>query len=239
MKKKILGVFLSLSMALFMTPIPASAEGNHAEIEEDGSEETSSEQEHGMGIIPDPENYDSPVKRRSNEKGLIRSGALPSSYDARTEGLVTSVKNQGSFGTCWAFSSNAALESSFIKQGLADDSIDLSELHTIYFTYSENIDDKGYISGDRNYICADDTGTPSTDFNLMARVGGSLSTVGWQMANGAIPFEENGDSYLSAVKNSNYSIDASQCFSKNYRVNGVYRCNFDENNRRHSERKRT
>jgi C1A family cysteine protease/PKD repeat protein len=36
---------------------------------------------------------------------------LPAAYDLRKEGKITQVKNQGSLGTCWAFSSMASLES--------------------------------------------------------------------------------------------------------------------------------
>lgn len=68
---------------------------------------------------------------------------LPSSYDAKDEGLVTSPKNQYSFGTCWAFAVAAAAESSLIKSGLADQNIDLSEYQLAYFTYSKAKDPLG------------------------------------------------------------------------------------------------
>ena len=63
---------------------------------------------------------------------------LPSSYDLRTLGQVTSVKSQGSGGNCWAFSSLGALESCILKAtGL---NLDLSEenmknLMSLYSTY--------------------------------------------------------------------------------------------------------
>ncbi|MGK7921220.1 MAG: lectin like domain-containing protein [Trichodesmium sp.] len=41
---------------------------------------------------------------------------LPSSYDLRTEGDVTPVKNQGGCGSCWAFATYASLESSILKE---------------------------------------------------------------------------------------------------------------------------
>ena len=42
-------------------------------------------------------------------------GVLPSSYDLRDLGLVTSVKNQSPGGDCWAFAIYAALESYLLK----------------------------------------------------------------------------------------------------------------------------
>ena len=41
---------------------------------------------------------------------------LPAAYDARDEGIVTSPKNQGSCGSCWAFASVGAMESHMLKQ---------------------------------------------------------------------------------------------------------------------------
>ncbi|MFR5602298.1 MAG: lectin like domain-containing protein [Lachnospiraceae bacterium] len=50
---------------------------------------------------------------------------LPSSYDYRLEGRAADVKNQGSLGTCWAFSSLMALETSL----LPEEDWDFSEDH--------------------------------------------------------------------------------------------------------------
>ncbi len=60
--------------------------------------------------------------------------ALPAAYDLRQDGRVTSVKSQGSYGTCWTFAAMHSLES----QLAADDpTVDLSEWHLAYYSYSE------------------------------------------------------------------------------------------------------
>ncbi len=57
----------------------------------------------------------------------LKSGELPSRYDLREEGLITSVKNQGGTfgGNCWSFTALGAVESQWLKMGY--DTFDLSE----------------------------------------------------------------------------------------------------------------
>ena len=47
-----------------------------------------------------------------------KSEALPSRYDLRNYGRVTSVKNQGIPGPCWAFAALGAMESNYLTQKL-------------------------------------------------------------------------------------------------------------------------
>lgn len=62
----------------------------------------------------------------------------PVKFDPRTCGMVSSVKDQGNWGTCGAFTATAVMESSLIKLGLANNTIDLSEIFNIYSLYKEN-----------------------------------------------------------------------------------------------------
>lgn len=60
------------------------------------------------------------------------------SYSSRDKGLVTSIKDQGTYGSCWAHAAMAQAETSAIMQGMSGTGIDLSEFHLGYFAYSEN-----------------------------------------------------------------------------------------------------
>ncbi len=68
---------------------------------------------------------------------------LPSSYDLRTEGLVTYAKNQGSSGACWAFTTIAALESYLLKFENITYDISENNLKNVMGYRSENGTDWG------------------------------------------------------------------------------------------------
>lgn len=71
----------------------------------------------------------------STVEGLILSG--PQKYDARQDNLITSVKSQGSYSICWAYSAASLIETAMIKKNLASvDSIDISEAHLAFFRYN-------------------------------------------------------------------------------------------------------
>lgn len=74
---------------------------------------------------------------------------MESSYDSRDLNIVTSVKNQGRWGACWAFSTLSIMESSLLKQKPEVwNGIDLSERHLAYFCANTGYDVLGNASLD-------------------------------------------------------------------------------------------
>ena len=98
--------------------------------------------ESGLPALPD---YTSDSSRARN--------SMPARYDSREKGYVTSVKDQSPFGTCWAFGALSAGESSMLRKGRANSSIDLSEMHLSYFFFRCLKDPLGLTAGDsvKNY----------------------------------------------------------------------------------------
>jgi C1A family cysteine protease len=81
--------------------------------------------------------YEKPrSKGTPSDTGTMSSmtATYPSAYDLRTVGILPAVRDQGDYGSCWAHASIAALESNMVKNGLATKDINLSEMHTVYFT---------------------------------------------------------------------------------------------------------
>lgn len=50
---------------------------------------------------------------------------------------ITSIKNQGSSGTCWAFSTTSFFESEAIKVGKADTTLNLSVMYSVFWNYMD------------------------------------------------------------------------------------------------------
>ena len=124
-------IMVALLTVTLATPVFASAETS----QDAGTMNVESYGEFdSMGDINNY-NYDDPsVTIPKSSLGTSGASAIPSKYDLRELGRSTSVKNQGKYDICWAFSTIASLESNLITKGLASKNIDLSEAHLAFFT---------------------------------------------------------------------------------------------------------
>jgi len=89
---------------------------------------------HSLGYIPSPFKLPQPATSLPGLQGKIK--ALPSSYDLRTYSKMSSVKDQGAEGNCWAFATYGSMESYL----LTSESWDFSEnnlcnLHGFNYAY--------------------------------------------------------------------------------------------------------
>ncbi len=130
MKKNKLAAYLLAGVlgCGMMAQLPASAENSLHQRRFESYEE----------MLTAAESSSYPLSQAQSDTTEI----LPSYYDLREYGLVGRVQDQGSYGMCWSFSSLASLESTLLER---DPSVDLSEWHLAYYTYSDKF---GFSAGD-------------------------------------------------------------------------------------------
>ena len=140
------------------TAVPADVITEQSRLE-DGIAQT--------GYISDSFSEKRQEVQKEDTEGLLKSAAeqLPGQY--RTQQLPA-VRNQGGYGTCWAFSTIACMEINLMKKGYGE--TDLSELQLIYFATHSVKDKLGGLTGD-DYVYTD------TDINYLMRGGNYVMAV--------------------------------------------------------------
>ncbi|MBQ7638653.1 MAG: hypothetical protein IJS90_07115 [Clostridia bacterium] len=128
--KKLLSVLLSVLMVLSVIPMSFSAFA--ADDEQTGF----------INACVGMDDYSAPALGEEGGEGG-EPAASDASFSLVSEGRLPAVRNQGGYGTCWSFGTLAAVESNLITQGLADTSIDLSELQLVYYMYHPTVDPLG------------------------------------------------------------------------------------------------
>lgn len=173
--------------------------------------------------IENPDNYLIKPSSVNNEYNapVAESENLPESFDLRSEGLVSSVRNQGNYGTCWAQCAAASMETSLIKQ---NPFVDISEWQLAYFSTVANSD------GGYSYGSAADDGSSDTDFYKLFENGGSQSMIIGNIIHwGGISDDEKFPYGFAGITNEDYR------YASDYHVSDIYRSvenltNSEENN---------
>lgn len=152
------------------------------------------------------------------------AGTFAAKYDPRPLGKVSSVKTQVN-GSCWLYSAMSTVESNLIKNGLANSSVDLSELHALYFMHKEYDDPLGNYSNDArsdglNLSYAINHGSDRDVYSFFSKWNGPVYENEAPLSlvdNGNIPTE-----YLNTV-----SFDKSFANKNYWHFEGSRYCNYD------------
>jgi C1A family cysteine protease len=108
-----------------------------------------------LGVLLPDEKGDAP-------RYIPGNGALPLHFDWRDAGVVSPVKDQGNCGSCWAFSTVAALESiAMMQSGITNPPPDYSEQFLVSYNMLNQGCDGGYMNVVSNFLKR--VGVPSED----------------------------------------------------------------------------
>ena len=147
---KLLVLFLILSLSASVAYAASSKPGLAPVNPDFGNKtkqvlsKTSSSGGHGLGLAASP--MDPSRLSAISGKGVL---SAPVSYDLRNLSKVTSVKNQGSAGSCWVFASYGSLESYFMP-GENRDFSENNMKNLLSSSYSEGFDRSA--SGGGNHL---------------------------------------------------------------------------------------
>lgn len=143
MSKKVLSLFICALLAF-----GSAATALAADTTEEKPEYIKIAQQNNIKSYYDDSGNEIDITKLNNDINVDDS-ILPESYDLRSFGRVTSVKNQGTQGLCWDFAATASIESNILSQPkLAFKSgenpqlsLDLSEAGNTWYFHT-NIDDE-------------------------------------------------------------------------------------------------
>lgn len=91
---------------------------------------------------------------QTNSPARLSAQKLPSAYDPRSSGELTTVKDQASTGACWAFSALACAEQDLIKKGLENPSAEFSVPALVLSSNSGTATGKDDFSSGGNWLFA-------------------------------------------------------------------------------------
>ncbi len=131
---------------------------------------------------------DSVYESGADSVAALANEAFPETYDLRDKGVVTPVKSQSPWGTCWSFGAIAACETSIMSDlGWTVDAgqtVDLSELQVAWFAYRPLPEGSGSQAGEGRH-------STDPDPNAILDLGAMPHTVTSVLSSGIGPVAES------------------------------------------------
>lgn len=154
--KKIISTLLAvvMSASLVMPASITSYADDIVDISAQTYDAQESEQKRGTGYIEldddvraVPGVLQPDISDSHSQYSADREVVYPAYYKTAS---LPAVRDQKSYGVCWAFATMSLVEINLLKKKLVTDDIDLSELHLINYTYNCVNDKLGGLDGDSN-----------------------------------------------------------------------------------------
>lgn len=214
---------LAAAMALSPIPVGATVEvaSEETQAEEIPAEEIQAEQPEQVAQSDQMENVlentsGAVMPARSafdfGDVSVLKKGKVPfgkasmidriKRYDLRDEGVITPVKNQDPYGTCWAFATIGLAESADLIHGSGE--ADYSEEHLAYFFFNRQGDPLGNSQGDQNILTDQELGYQDTGGNNVL-AGESLTTWSGVTTEEDVPYAQTPE--ITKAYNANVVID--------------------------------
>lgn len=181
---------LTLALSLF-SGLAYAEEGSSTTvadklIENDITGKTRFAQTGDVGKLFDVDTYVSKGGGVSASDEALLQTIFPQNFDLRDEGVMTRIKNQSPWGTCWGFAAIAAAETSIMSElgwTVDDNELDLSELQVAWFAYTPLPTDAGPQAGEGVH-------TVTTDAEGILNPGGNAFTATSILSSGIGPVSE-------------------------------------------------
>ena len=193
---RVVSFVLIAALVFTYVDMPAMA-GSASDCEEDSIEACELEFEDNEdgyhSLVREPEKPRLFAKNNSGVLSSLGAANLPEAFSSAEEGYITNVKNQGSYNLCWAYTSVAAMEASYLKNVVnkkaSEESIDLSEVAFAYHFYNRKDHNDKFKNTAGDYVI------PNGNINGVKRTwlnaGGNLNLAVWSMLNWEQPVCEN------------------------------------------------
>lgn len=151
--------------------------------------------------------------------GMLQRAGAAAAYDARQEGLITEVKDQGIYLDCWAYALASQMETSILwQEGI---NLDLSEEHLAYFCFNRQNDRLNNTPNDYSSTALGYHGGGNTNIGTMHLSTWSGMALDAFYPSGSAPLDPAGAYDTAAFLQNAAFFSNSKTYTKSARVNRI------------------